>query len=149
MKKKKKKVHGPQSKYWKKKADEQWSLAIRLRDMKCLICGKEGLYQKKEKKYINGLQAHHLIGRNNLQFRYELQNGITLCNYCHIYDPKWSPHYSTDSTSFFLEWLEQTDHWYFFEDNRHNRMSVKMNYEEEYLRLKEVNSSFTESENKK
>lgn len=135
-----KKPKGPHSLHWKKKADSQWSVAVRSRDMRCLVCGKAGLHHKGTGLYINGLDAHHLIGRTNLQFRYDLENGVSLCKYCHIFDPKHSPHYSLDSAAGFLDWLEDQEQWFFFNDNRHNRQCVKVNYQDEFERLKEINN---------
>lgn len=52
----------------------QWSLSIRNRDgNKCTKCGT-----------TEKLHAHHIVPwKDNEELRYELSNGITLCNSCH------------------------------------------------------------------
>ena len=60
----------------KKKCDELWSKAVRLRDGRCLLCGK-----------TDGLAAHHYIHTkgSSLHHRFNVKNGITLCYAFHIY----------------------------------------------------------------
>lgn len=60
----------------KKKCDELWSKAVRLRDGRCLLCGK-----------TDGLNAHHYVQSRarSLTHRHNVKNGITLCFACHIY----------------------------------------------------------------
>ena len=60
----------------KKKCDELWSKAVRLRDGRCLLCGK-----------TDGLAAHHYIHTkgSSLHHRFNVKNGITLCYACHIH----------------------------------------------------------------
>lgn len=59
----------------KKKGDKYWSLYIRARDGKCLICGS-----------VKSLQAHHALVRKKLsnQTRFHKNNGCTLCYICHL-----------------------------------------------------------------
>ena len=58
-----------------KEADRLWSLAVRKRDKKCLLCGSS-----------DNLQAHHaIVRRGSKSTRWILENGITLCVGCHIY----------------------------------------------------------------
>lgn len=59
----------------KTKALRLWSLCIRGRDKKCIVCGT-----------TEDLQAHHAIVRAALSLwtRFELTNGVTLCKYHHI-----------------------------------------------------------------
>ena len=54
------------------KKDKEWSLAIRVRDKCCVICG--------DKTQLN---AHHIIPRENKDSRWLLENGVTLCVGCH------------------------------------------------------------------
>lgn len=60
----------------KNKLDSLWSLAVRKRDKRCLLCGK-----------TTGLQAHHWIKRKaqGNKTRWAMDNGITLCYYCHMF----------------------------------------------------------------
>jgi len=65
---------------WKKKCDKLWSKIIRLRG-RCLICPA-----------TKHLQAHHLIRRNCVAYRHDLQNGVCLCPQCHRYNNTCSAH---------------------------------------------------------
>lgn len=56
------------------KYDTIWSKLVRERDGKCLNCGKRPPYQ---------LQAHHVMPRGRKATRFVIENGITLCAYCH------------------------------------------------------------------
>ncbi len=61
----------------KKVCDRLWSSIIRARleSKACELCG--------ETKYR--LNAHHLISRQSLKYRWDLNNGISICGKCH----KW------------------------------------------------------------
>ena len=60
----------------KNKCDKLWSVFIRLRDGKCVLCGS-----------VENGQAHHCIVRCALanSTRWEKTNGIRLCAICHLY----------------------------------------------------------------
>ena len=60
----------------KKECHRLWSLAVRRRDKKCILC-----------QSIHGLNAHHWIvhARGSLATRFLVLNGVTLCYACHIY----------------------------------------------------------------
>jgi len=64
------------------KADIAFSRFIRLRDKKCVCCGKEG-YATKDGEMIKGLQASHFYSRRKESVRYDSENVDALCNYCH------------------------------------------------------------------
>lgn len=50
-----------------------WAAMVKERDKKCIRCGSE-----------DNLHAHHIISyRNNIELRYDINNGETLCSYCH------------------------------------------------------------------
>ena len=74
-------------------ADRLWSLAVR-DDWahKCAVC--------------NGtpVEAHHLIPRQNEQWRYDLRNGIALCARHHQFEPGVSPH---QNAAGWMEWLTE------------------------------------------
>lgn len=56
--------------------DELWRIAIKLRDKgKCVLCSK-----------TDRVNAHHCIvpERRSLAIRWHMQNGITLCQGCHM-----------------------------------------------------------------
>ena len=62
--------------------DGLWTLCVKTRDeFKCAICG--------ETKMPN---AHHLITRKVFQYRWEVDNGITLCPSHHEFDVRLSAH---------------------------------------------------------
>ena len=55
--------------------DKIWAEIIRLLYPTCVKCGKPTT------------EAHHIIGRNALSIRFDLENGIGLCSYCHKFSP--------------------------------------------------------------
>ena len=73
-------------------ADIKWSRRVRERDKCYQICGA------KEKR----LNAHHLVPRQFLEFRHELDNGIALCVHCHNFG-KFSAH---KNPLWFANWLK-------------------------------------------
>lgn len=77
-----------------RKQFKEWSIKIRDRDgNKCRICGAV--------KYIH---AHHLIPRENKEFRFDLDNGIALCAKHHKYSLEISPH---KNPIVFILWLQK------------------------------------------
>jgi len=79
------------------KMDDMWSVAIKARDGGCVICGRK-----------DGLNSHHLIGRGNMLYRWDLNNGITLCQYHHTFSPDIAAHSgNTIATLSFARWLEK------------------------------------------
>ena len=54
--------------------DRLWSKVVRKRDNhECQKCGGDAT------------EAHHIFGRRNYSTRWNIQNGISLCSYCHIW----------------------------------------------------------------
>ena len=47
-------------------------------------------------------EAHHIIPRQNEQFRYDLLNGIALCTQHHKFDPAYAPH---QNAAGWMKWL--------------------------------------------
>ena len=78
-------------KYWRNKADKEWSKVIR-QVGRCERCNEKGQ-----------LHPHHIIGRANYAYRHDLSNGVCLCANCHTLAP-YSAH--KDRTSF-LNWLKK------------------------------------------
>lgn len=75
----------------KKKIDKLWSKAVRERDnYTCRKCGK----------YHKQTQAAHIFGRSRMSTRYDMDNGITLCYYCHI-------HWAHRNIFDFADWVEE------------------------------------------
>ncbi len=59
----------------KKKLDTIFSLKVRARDgFRCQKCGKVEKHN----------HCAHIFSRNNLSVRYEMNNAICLCYYCHL-----------------------------------------------------------------
>ena len=69
---KKKKTGKP---YWDKEALTLWSLIVRQRAGGCELCNKDAEYDRFG-RMVKGLDAHHIVGRNNYLHRYTLNNGI-------------------------------------------------------------------------
>ena len=59
------------------RADALWSLAVRARDGRCLVCGK-----------TTDLHAHHWCKKRGQSkaTRWNLNNGITMCAACHLWN---------------------------------------------------------------
>lgn len=76
------------------KEDREWSSYVKLRDEICLVCGSE----------VN-LNAHHLIPREIKEFRYDIENGITLCPKHHRFSFELSAHQNPFA---FMLWFRNT-----------------------------------------
>lgn len=72
----------------KKIADKLFSTVVR-QEERCEWCGK-----------TDNLQCAHIISRNNLTLRYDLENALCLCAGCHF---KW--HQSPTEA---IRWLDKT-----------------------------------------
>ncbi len=116
----------PNSKYWKDKADEEWSKEIRAVGSceRCKATGK--------------LDAHHIISRTRLRFRYNLSNGVCLCVRCHRFDPSISPHADSYGGEKFLEWLEteRPGQFLWFNENKDNKRMPEKTYKQSYEELR-------------
>ena len=66
------------------KADETFSLFIRLRDKRCQRCGKIGALDKNGNLVV-GLDCSHYFGRWLEGGRFDEENCIALCRGCHQY----------------------------------------------------------------
>lgn len=77
-----------------KEKDTQWAIDIKNRDCwACVICGSEFKPN-----------AHHIIPRENKEYRHDLDNGITLCTKHHKFSRIISAH--NNPMAFFL-WLQK------------------------------------------
>lgn len=74
------------------KADKLWSQVIRSVGY-CQACGRS-----------TALNAHHIYSKNNFSTRYDLDNGICLCSYCHTFNPVCSAH--NDGEAVFNNWIK-------------------------------------------
>jgi predicted restriction endonuclease len=91
----------------KKKQDKSWADAVKSRDEnKCVYCGimnGQEYTDKKGKKKKARIEAAHIIPREIHQFRYNIDNGISLCSTHH----KWSYEFSIHKNPFvFFIWLQ-------------------------------------------
>ena len=68
--------------WWRDKLDDLWSYLIRMKFQQCEVCGLPGR-DTVAGEPIKYLEAHHLIGRGNWAFRWDINNGICLCMSCH------------------------------------------------------------------
>lgn len=110
----------------KKKMDVLWSQIIRKRNNgNCEVCGNLGQ------------NSHHVIGRKNLNLRWNLKNGINLCISCHVFG-KNSAH---QNSLFFMELFKsiREEDYYYLKENQHIIISYKIaDYELILENLKEV-----------
>ena len=81
---------------WRVSADSLWSRVVK-REAPGQLCEVTGCTRL-------GSHAHHIIGRQNLLTRYEIKNGIRLCNLHHTDSPDFSAHKTSQD---FMAWLEQ------------------------------------------
>lgn len=75
-----------ESKKIKDELDKYWSLYVRTRDNKCIMCGKH-------ENEIGKLQAHHwIVSRgDSLRYKFDVRNGVALCYGCHIHRVHTNP----------------------------------------------------------
>ena len=118
------------------KLDEAWSKLVKLRaGMKCEIpnCGK------------TTLNSHHIFGRRSKSVRWDVMNGICLCAWHHVLNPKFSAH-ATPIT--FNKWLEDTKGSDFVDllTIKHNQTSKLHPFEKQVL-LDDLNKQIKDYEN--
>lgn len=77
-----------------KELDYNFAQKVKLRDgLRCAICGN-----------TQNLHCHHIIPREDRNFRHNEINGITLCCLHHKFSLKCSPHKNAFA---FFQWLEK------------------------------------------
>lgn len=75
--------------------DRKWSLQVRQRDnYTCQVCGNSS-------SYVN---AHHIETRSIKSLRYCLENGLTLCAQCHLFNHNFSAHKTPEA---FKQWFQK------------------------------------------
>jgi hypothetical protein len=110
----------------KKDLDIIWSRLIRDRDKTCAVCGK------------HGIQAHHIFSRSYNSTRWDLDNGIGLCYYHHIY---WAHQKYEEFRKFIIDRIGDEK---FEELRKHSQQIRQMNKEElekEFQLLNTINTS--------
>jgi hypothetical protein len=114
---------------FKEKADELWSKQIRAVG-KCEVCGID-----------YGLNAHHILERSVwYHLRFDLSNGICLCQDHHTLNPVISAHKCMPSTEEFLRWLEENRNgqFVFYQERKLDQKYQAIDFEPEYRRLLEI-----------
>jgi len=103
----------------------------------CEVCGSE--YH---------LNAHHLINKRLLRFRWDLHNGMCLCAGHHTFGSVFrgfgpvAAHGYNDATAGFLKWFKANKprQYEWFEANRKNHTPYKPDYEAIYAQLLEADT---------
>ncbi len=120
----------PSSMYWRRRADKAWADAVK-KGGKCEVCGS--------KKHLIG---HHMLSKERLYYRHNIDNGLCVCSYCHKGNKKASAHGSTDAVYNFIIWLHGFKHaqFRFFDDRRkqYHETGIKYNYQKRYEALIEM-----------
>jgi len=152
-----KKAHFPKSHkkkktgktHWDKEALTLWSLIVRQRAGGCELCNKEADYDRFG-RMVKGMDAHHIVGKNNYLHRYTLNNGMSLCKSCHVYNREWSPHYDYNSVIGFqkkfeeLKSLRHRFEWWSQEGMKKHKPTIEK--EEHYYRLLDIYVSLLDGE---
>lgn len=87
--------------------DEVWKRNVKVRDdYTCQICKK-----KVEK---NNCHAHHILPKQLEKYRWDINNGITLCYPCHKVG-RWSAHMNAVWFAFWLKTNKNKQFWYIVE----------------------------------
>ena len=135
--------HHPQSKYYKDRADSLWSKLVRVDKRRCVICGKQGMPNQKG-LLINGLQAHHLIGRAVLKYRYDFMNGVSLCLCCHGAMPnRRNRRAAAHGTGIVYERfckelrIKQPEQFEWWQEHKDDRLPMAFTYQEAFEKLKD------------
>lgn len=147
MKKKRKKARsakteGPNSLFWRKKADTLFSDQERAKVGHCQICPKHGTARKSDGLEISGLELHHLIDRGRKKFRYDPNNKLILCKHCHGSHPmfrnhKRCAHGSMTAHEAFEKWLQEElpDTWKWYQANKQDKRLPDWTYRDKYEEL--------------
>jgi len=125
----KQKKANPNSKYWRKKADDIWSDVIK-QVGQCEYCGNT----------IRQLHSHHILARTRPRFRHDISNGVCLCSTCHNFDPTISPHQDSYGGERFLEWLKlyRPGQFVWYQENKEDKRQKEKTYEQCFNELKEI-----------
>jgi hypothetical protein len=121
-------MNTPGSEYWRKKADRLWRDVV-AKTGSCAYCGTR-IY----------LEAHHLISRINSPTRHEVECGLCLCRYHHLYCPEISPHRQPAA---FARWLKKNvpDKYRWFQEHKGLPHQYEADYREAFLALSRNDAS--------
>ncbi len=119
-------LKNPNSRTWKKKADDAWKEQI-LAVGYCEICGRPDGQR----------HSHHIITRTRLRFRHDISNGVCLCAHCHNFSDTVSPHVDCRSAAGFLRWLEEErpGQFQWYEENKDDMRLMEGTYRDKYEEL--------------
>ena len=98
--------------------DELWAEAVKLKaGNKCVIEGA-----------CDSLNSHHLIGRSNYKYRWDVDNGVSLSTYRHTMAHDMAAHGSTSATVAFVQWLgrKRPEQWIWFLDHKDDHTIIKV-----------------------
>lgn len=98
--------------------DELWSEAVKLKAGN--LCAVDGI--------PGTLNSHHLIGRTNFKFRWEVDNGVCLSVYHHTLSHALAAHGSTNATQAFADWMinHRLGQWALFQGRRNDHVKIKV-----------------------
>ena len=98
--------------------DELWSELVKL---------KAGNFCIIDKKPCS-LNAHHMIGRKNYKYRWDVDNGLSLGIYRHTMADDLCAHGSTSATQAFAERMATnfTSRWAWFQEHRYDHELIKV-----------------------
>jgi hypothetical protein len=98
--------------------DTLWSEAVKLKAGNICIVDKKPC----------SLNAHHMIGRGNYKYRWDVDNGLCLGVYRHTMAHDMSAHGSTSATQAFADWMEEnaSDRWQWFQGHRYDHELIKV-----------------------
>lgn len=124
-------LKNPNSRTWKKKADNAWKEQVHATGY-CEKCEADGVTSSHKR-----LNAHHIIVCTRLRYRHDLSNGILLCTWHHKFDPTFAPHADSFSNQKFLDWLEQErpGQFQWYEENKDNMRQMEGTYQDKYEEL--------------
>lgn len=116
----------PHSMYWRNKADAAWKKIVKI-DSYCEWC----MAEKKQ------LHAHHLIDKDMVFFRHNLNNGVCLCASCHKFSLLHSAHRAPWVFEAWLQWIRPEQFIWFTKNRLTDMVGVKVNYKQVYEQLLE------------
>ena len=105
-------------KYLMKHCDHLWSHAVKLKAGNICIIDRKPC----------SLNSHHLRGRSNYKFRWDIDNGVCLGVYRHTMASDMAAHGSTSATEAFAEKMEEIrpEQWARFQKNREDHEKIKV-----------------------
>jgi hypothetical protein len=132
--KKNKKIKKPSIFKLKKQAWKLWSEIVRNKGY-CELCGiKYKELNKRGRPTI--LNAHHVVGRENHNLSWDIENGVSLCSWCH----KFSSTGAHKGGIIFSEWFRQKypERYEYLLKNYQNNVDLTTEYLENIIKNLEI-----------